>query len=116
MGNRLRQGFAGASRCVQYFTEPEERCGRWIRSGKPVSGLVADDASVYALTANGPFDAISDYGDSALRLGPTLNYADSFTPCNQQELGDMDVDLGSGGMMILPDQEQRPHQAHYFRG
>jgi hypothetical protein len=82
-------------------------------------GLVADDASIYALTANGPFDAHSDYGDSALRLAPNLpnlNVADYFTPCNQQELGDMDVDLGSGGMMILPAQTSGPANLITFAG
>jgi len=80
-------------------------------------GLVADDASVYGLTANGPFDsAVGNYGDSALRLGSSLNLADFFTPCNQQELGVLDVDLGSGGMMILPDQNSGPKKLATFSG
>ncbi len=82
-------------------------------------GLVADDASVYAVTSNGPFDINtggSDWGDTALRLGPTLNVADSFTPCNQQELGDFDVDLGSGGPMVLPDQTSGPTKLLTFAG
>jgi len=79
-------------------------------------GLVADDASIYALTANGPFDANSDYGDSALRLTPALNVADSFTPCNQQELNDLDVDLASGGMLILPNQSSNPAKLITFAG
>ncbi len=80
-------------------------------------GLVADDASIYALTANGPFDtAGSNYGDSALRLGSSLNLADYFTPCNQQELNDLDVDLGSGGMMVLPDQATGPTKLITFTG
>ena len=82
-------------------------------------GLVADDASIYGLTANGAFDANiggSDYGDTALRLGPTLNVADFFTPCNQQELDDLDVDLGSGAPMILPDQASGPTKLLTFAG
>jgi hypothetical protein len=82
-------------------------------------GLVADDASIYGLTANGQFDANTgglDYGDSALRLGPALNVADYFTPCNQQVLDDLDVDLGSGGMMILPDQTSGAPKLITFAG
>ncbi len=80
-------------------------------------GPVADDASIYALTANGPFDtANANYGDSALRLGPTLKLGDYFTPCNQQELSDLDVDLGSGGMLILPDQTSGPAKLVTFAG
>lgn len=79
-------------------------------------GLVADNASIYALTANGPFDSNNDYGDSALRLGPTLNLVDSFTPCNQQELDDLDVDLASGAPMILPTQSSGPANLITFSG
>ena len=62
---------------------------------------------VYFTTANALFDANvggSDYGDSAIRLGLNFQVADYFTPCNQQDLYSNDVDLGSGGVMILPDQ------------
>ena len=80
-------------------------------------GPVADTSSIYALTANGPFDrAAVNYGDSALRLGPGLNLVDYFTPCNQEELNVLDVDLGSGGMMILPDQRSGPSKLATFAG
>ncbi len=70
-------------------------------------GLVADSDSVYFISGNGPFDVNTggpNYGDSAVRLGTSFQVLDYFTPCNQQELNSLDVDLGSGGMMILPDQ------------
>lgn len=79
-------------------------------------GMVADDASIYALSANGPFDSNNDYGDTALRLSPDLNLVDSFTPCNQQELDDLDVDLASGAPMILPDQSSGPTKLITFSG
>ena len=82
-------------------------------------GMVADDASIYALTANGPFDVNtggSNYGDTALRLGPSLSVGDYFTPCNQQELDDLDIDLGSGAPMVLPDQSSGPAKLLTFAG
>ncbi len=82
-------------------------------------GMVADDSSIYALTANGPYDVNTgklDYGDTALRLTSNLAVADSFTPCNQQELDDLDVDLGSAAPMILPDQTSGPTQLITFAG
>jgi hypothetical protein len=82
-------------------------------------GLVADGTSVYAITANGPFDASdggSNYGDTALRLGPKLNVLDYFTPCNQQEMNNDDVDLGSGGAMLIPRQDSSPSKLVTFSG
>ena len=70
-------------------------------------GLAADSNSTYFLTANGTFDADTgghDYSDTAIRLGTNFQVLDYFTPCNQQELDDLNVDLGSGGPMILPAQ------------
>ncbi len=69
--------------------------------------------SIYLATGNGGFDADShgldadDYGDSVLRMnwstaGFTL--VDYFTPWNQQTLDSNDTDLGSGGVVLLPDQ------------
>jgi hypothetical protein len=82
-------------------------------------GLAADSTSVYAITANGPFDANTggvDYGDTVLRLDANLNVTDYFTPCNQQELDDLDVDLGSGAAMIIPTQKNSPSALVTFAG
>lgn len=72
------------------------------------AGLAADDAGdVYAVTGNGPFNANKggrDYGDSVLKLRPDLSVADYFTPFNQEALNAADLDLGSGGPMLLPPQ------------
>jgi hypothetical protein len=75
-------------------------------------GLVADSNSVYFATANGILDTNTggpDYGDSAIRLGTNFQALDYFTPCNQQELSDLDVDLGSGAPMVLPTQSSGSH-------
>jgi hypothetical protein len=77
----------------------------------------AIDASgnVYVLTGNGTFDANSggaDYGDSVLKLaldGAAFRVADYFTPYDQQRLNSLDFDVGSGGIMLLPDQPG-PHR------
>ena len=74
------------------------------------TGLAADDdGNIFLATGNGGFDADSggrDYGDSALRLdGHNLSVLDYFTPFNQKHLDNADDDLGSGGPVLLPDQE-----------
>ena len=75
------------------------------------SGPAADAAgSIYATTGNGWFDVNNggiDYGDSVLRLtwsGSGLAAADYFTPWDQQTLDDHDTDVGSAGVVLLPDQ------------
>ena len=45
-----------------------------------------------------------------MKLSPTLNVLDSFTPWNQDDLAWFDLDFGSGGVLLLPDQPgAHPH-------
>ena len=80
------------------------RGGIWQSGG----GLAADSSgNVYATTGNGTFDLNKggvDAGDSFIKLNAQLQLADSFTPFNQTCLESGDVDLGSGGPMLLPTQ------------
>jgi len=69
---------------------------------------VASDSSgnIYVETANGAFDADtggSNYSDSVVKLTSTGSVLDFFTPLNQSTLNANDVDLGSSGVIILPD-------------
>jgi len=94
------------------------------------AGLISDsNGYLYVATGNGTFtqptyntttDSYTggDYGDSIIKLevDPTytsnthqnsngwgLKVADYFTPFNQANLSGEDLDLGSGGPMLLPD-------------
>jgi hypothetical protein len=86
--------------------------GIWMGGGGPAADA---DGNIYLSTGNGTFNPTGlgspAYGDSILKIapGPAL-IADFFSPYNQQELANLDVDLGSGGVMVLPDQPgARPH-------
>lgn len=64
-------------------------------------GLTADErGNVYFTTGNGSFNNSSDFADSFIKLAVgadgSLRKADSFTPCNQEELQQADLDLTSG--------------------
>src|SRR5579862_8590078 len=75
-------------------------------------GLVGDGVdSVYAVTSNGSYDVNtggSDYGDSVLKLSTSqsLRIVDYFTPDNQSYLGTNNVDLGSGGQVLIPNSSE----------
>jgi len=89
--------------------------GVWQLGGAPAAD---DDGNVYFATGNGGFDADKgglDYGDSVIKTGMPINgqlsVFDYFTPHDEQFLDDQDLDLGSGGPMLLPTQRPgSPHQ------
>jgi hypothetical protein len=71
-------------------------------------GPAADSGgNIYFNTGNGPFDADSgglDYGDSIVKLNSSGTVVDYFTPYNQATLNASDADVGSSGLVLLPDQ------------
>jgi hypothetical protein len=86
-------------------TSPDSNeSGIWQSDMAPA---VTSDGSVYVVTGNGVFDAGKggrNYGDSVLRLrlsGDELTIADVFTPANEDLLRTRDLDLGSGGPVLI---------------
>lgn len=89
--------------------------GIWAGGAAPA---IDGGGDLYVSTGNGVFDELppppnDDYGDSILRLhyvtGSTLNgvnlsIAGYFTPFDQLSLSRSDVDLGSGGVVLFPNQ------------
>jgi hypothetical protein len=73
------------------------------------AGLTADpEGNIYFATSDAAFDVYNttkdDYGDSLVKLNGSLQVVDYFTPMDQACRGGHDVDLGSGGPLILPTQ------------
>ncbi|PYM38808.1 MAG: pyrrolo-quinoline quinone [Candidatus Rokuibacteriota bacterium] len=105
-----------------FNTTPNGTSGGVWMSG---AGLAADSlGAIYLSTGNGTFDVAGThapaYGDSVLKLvedavlghltGRGVSVLDFFTPWNQDALAAVDQDLGSGGVLLLPDQSgARPH-------
>ncbi len=85
-------------------------------------GLASDtNGSIYTITGNGTFDpspSVNCFGDSFIKLSTTngLKLADYFTPFNQALLSSSDVDLGSGGPLVLPDEVGSPSNRHLIVG
>jgi len=84
------------------------------------NGLVADgDGFVYVETGNGTFNVTNNnYGDSVLKLSTTngLSLTDYFTPYNAAHLESADLDLGSGGSVVLPDSVGSALHPHLLLG
>jgi hypothetical protein len=79
-------------------------------------GLATDSTgNIYFVTGNGLFDVNTggaDYGDSLLKISPSGTVLDYFTPSDQYNMRLQDLDLGSGGVLLLPDQPgAHPHLA-----
>jgi hypothetical protein len=87
----------------------------WMGGGGPAVDASGD---IYFSSGNGTYDAStggSDYSMSEVKLavaGSSLNVLDFFTPSNEAHLSSRDLDLSSGGVVILPDQPGTfPHEA-----
>ena len=72
--------------------------------------MAADgERNIFVITGNGTFDAKTprtNYGNSFVKLstaGGKLKATDFFTPFNQEDMNPLDLDLGSGGPVVLPD-------------
>jgi outer membrane protein assembly factor BamB len=82
----------------------------WMAGGGPAADSEGD---VYLLTANGGFETTldaggfpsgGDYGNSFLKLdGTKLTVVDYFAMSNEVAESAADMDLGSGGILLLPD-------------
>src|SRR3984957_18625364 len=78
--------------------------GVWMSGG----GIAADSSgNLFLPTGNGSWNGTTDYGDSILKLGPpsggTFPVLDYFTPYDQAILDNNDVDVSSGGLVLLPN-------------
>src|SRR4029453_16397808 len=89
-----------------WFSVPGSDDGGIWQSGQ--GPAADDDGNVYLMTANGPFDANTGgktYGDSFVKLrleNGAVVVKDYFTPCNERYMESIDLDLGSGGPVLIP--------------
>jgi hypothetical protein len=92
------------------------------------SGLAADSTgNIYFLVGNGTFDTTlnaqgfpinGDYGNAFMKLSVngsgTLQVADYFNMFNTVQESSFDEDLGSGGLIVLPDLMDNQMQVHHL--
>jgi len=94
---------------VAWTTTPNgEGGGVWMRGAGVAAGIdkTEGDTYIYLSTGDGTFDVEnggSDYGDSFVKLTTNLTVSGYFTPFNQYCFDINDRDLGSGGVMLIPN-------------
>jgi hypothetical protein len=75
------------------------QAGIWMAGAGPV---IDGSGNLYYPTGNGTWNGTSSFGESLLRLSPTLGVQDFFTPSNFASLNASDNDLGSSGPIFVP--------------
>lgn len=83
------------------------------------SGVAGDGNLLFLATGNGSFNVSSgNYGSSVLKLSPPsaglFTDLDYFTPNNYSILNAGDVDLGSGGVLLVDQPAGSPHEHLLF--
>ncbi len=106
-GSALQQ----VSSAVYNDTPNGSEGGIWMSGDGPAAD---SSGNVYMVTGNGTYDLNTggrDASDSFLKLSTQngLSVSDYFTPFNQSCLASGDIDLGSGGALLLPDQTNTSH-------
>jgi hypothetical protein len=85
--------------------------GIWQSGAAPA---VDQSGNIYLMNGNGTFDINTggvDYGEGLMKLslsGSSLVVDDYFVPSNYQTLNSSDLDLGSGGPLLIPTQPTAP--------
>jgi hypothetical protein len=87
--------------------------GIWQGGAGLAEGSDGTGNYIYFNTGNGVWDGTSNFGDSFVKLNPsTLAESDYFTPsdqyyrnCVNTSGNNIDLDFGSGGVLLVPDQK-----------
>jgi chitodextrinase len=95
---------------MAFNSTPDTHQGGIWQSG---GGLSTDaTGNIYFAVGNGTFDANTggrDYGDTIAKLSPSGSVLDYFTPYNQAYMSSTNIELGSGGPVLLVDQTSGPN-------
>jgi len=81
------------------------------------AGPAADaSGNIYVTTGNGAYDGTKNFSESVLKLSSAGTLLDWFTPFNRSVFDANDIDMGSAGVMILPDAVGSTTHQHLLLG
>ena len=90
-----------AKKAVFNVTSSGSEGGIWMSGAAPS----ADSAgNVYISTGNGYVNGTNAFSQSIVKLSPQLQELDYFTPSDYVTFNKSDLDLGSGSVLVVPDQ------------
>ena len=92
-----------AQKFVWATTDPKSTCAGGAIWESGAGPAVDAGGNLYFSTGNGNYDGTKNFGDTTVKLSPAGAILDWFTPFNQSTFNANDIDLGSAGVMILPD-------------
>lgn len=78
------------------------QAGIWMSNGGPAADT---NGNVYLSTGNGTFDGVNNFGECFLKLtnnNAGLKLSSWFAPYNWSSLNGSDLDLGTGGVLLIP--------------
>src|SRR5579884_24768 len=88
---------SGPGTLAAYQVPTAREGGIWAPPGASLDSA----GNVWVATGNGSSTSSYDYGNSVLKLSPSLSLVDSFAPSNWASDNSSDSDLGSTGPMLL---------------
>jgi hypothetical protein len=91
----------GSGAMVSYQVPTGREGGIWAPSG----GVIDSTGNLFFATGNGASSSNFDYGNTVVKLSPTLQKLDYFAPSNWLQLNDGDTDLGSVGPLLVGHNE-----------
>jgi hypothetical protein len=74
--------------------------GIWMSGDAPA---VDSAGNLYVSTGNGDYDGTANFGNSVIKLSPSLTVLDWFTPSNWMTLESQDIDVSGGRIMLVGD-------------
>ena len=81
--------------------------GLWMSGSAPMAD---SEGNIYVSTGNGSAGS-NNFGESIVKLSPSLQELDYFTPYNFSSYDTADLDMGSGSLILVPDQNgPYPHE------
>jgi Ricin-type beta-trefoil lectin domain-like/PQQ-like domain len=85
----------------------------WMAGQAPA---IDNSGNLYVTTGNGDWNGTTKWGETCLKLSPTLSVLDWATPANYASLNSGDTDFGAGGCLLLPGSSGYPSSSYVVTG